>query len=481
MDAGFYWDDYGRRLGEKAALMRVWLNQQERYAGLVDDLHRNLLGVVGGTITREDTLEVLAQHAALADMFKTLFPGSSHNKVAAALDETAARIEWDAGKHAEINALHADMRRDKIEDIRMDPAKMRNLVNKVYENFFRGFYGPADMRAKSIVYTPQELSGFIVRSVDILLKREFGADLATCMDVRILDPAAGTGSFLTAVLQHCGGLRGGGATSDYRRLFGRMHFCELKLLAYYTACANIESEYRRYVPRGRPRAFDGGLWADTLTMPPDAAHINKDGKVVGENDKIVDGPWNAIQWKRHRQRDRHIHVIMGNPPWSGGARTASESVEQAAHPDVERRIKETYMERIPDTVTMKRGVMNEYSQFLRWASDRIGTAGVIGMVLPSGWLHGNSEAGIRACLAEEFTSVWVYDLRGNAKLSGEERRRGGEKSSDPRACPPSACSYSSRTPLVPGAGVSSSTPRSATTCPEKISCGMLQPPVPLTA
>lgn len=426
LDAGFYWDDYGRRLGEHAALLRVWLERQEQYGGLIDDLHRNLRGVVGITVSRDDALEVLAQHAVLTELFNTLFPGSK-NRVADALGKSAVGIEWPAGDMQKIRDMHADMRRGKIDGIRRDPAKMRNLVNKVYENFFRGFYGPTDMRSKTIVYTPSELSGFIVRSVDHILKTEFGADLATCMDVQILDPAAGTGSFLTSVLQHCGGIEGGGVTPDYRRLFGRLHFCELKLLAYYTACANIESEYRRRVPRGRPRAFGGGLWADTLTIPPDASQVRRRGGVIAEQAQLTDESWNRIQRRRHRQRDRHIHVIIGNPPWSGGARTASESVGQVEHPDVERRIRETYMERIPDTVTMKRGVLNEYAQFLRWTSDRIGNAGVIGMVLPSGWLHGNSEAGIRACLAEEFTGVWVYDLRGNAKLSREARLLGGEK------------------------------------------------------
>ena len=62
---------------------------------------------------------------------------------------------------------------------------------------------------------------------------------------------------------------------------------------------------------------------------------------------------------------------------------------------------------------------------IRWASDRIGKQGVIAFVTNGSWIDGNSGSGIRACLAEEFSSVYVLNLRGNQRTQGERSRQEG--------------------------------------------------------
>ena len=403
LNAGFYWDEYGHDLGISAAKVRVWLEGQSRYAGLLYTLHENLQAVIGDTITLVQSTEVLAQHVVLRELFETLFPNSK-NSVATALDATAAKIKWGAELNDAKN-LHKEMQKDKINDILKNTSMRRNLINKVYENFFVGF---DKLQAKTIVYTPTELTDFIIKSVDHILKKEFDADLGTCKDVRILDPAAGTGAFLTAVMNHCHDV--GTTFQHMSKLYTkRINFSEIKLLAYYVACANLEMTYQQL--QGRRHRFKNGILADTLTIPPD--------KNIPEQTKLTDMYWKKVQSRRNVQRDRDIRVIVGNPPWSGGARTADEAITKVEHPLVEGRIRETYMERIPDNVTMKRGVLNEYLKFLRWCSDRIGESGIIGFVIPNSWLTASVGGGVRACLLEEFSDIWVYDLRGQRGKTGD--------------------------------------------------------------
>ena len=114
-----------------------------------------------------------------------------------------------------------------------------------------------------------------------------------------------------------------------------------------------------------------------------------------------------------RQRSANITVVIGNPPYSGGQKSGNEDNKNISHPELEARVKNTYIKRAPKG--NQRGLYNSYIKAIRWASDRIGDSGVIGFVSPSSWINGISEAGVRACLQEEFTDIWCFDLRGDVK------------------------------------------------------------------
>ena len=403
LDTGFYWDEYGRKLGEKAAMVALQAKNRSEttYRAAISALHNNLRDVVGDTVTRSDAVSAVAQHLVLRPVFQTLF-GRSENPVWRAFDHVVDRLDF----HAELEELedwHKIMKYH-VENISSPQAK-QTVISKIYGNFFNGF----DKRqAKTIVYTPVEIVDFIIHSVQHVLRTQFGTGFDGA--VQVLDPFAGTGIFLARLMEsgHLG-----------RRLDeADLSFGENKLLAYYTACANLETAQEEL--SGNRTPFDGGSYVDTFTIPPDWRSLKMDGR-AHEQAEITDPLFQRMRDVRDRQRDAHVHVIMGNPPYSGGQKTANDDNQNTAHPELEAKITKTYVDRIPDAIYQKRAVKNEYVKALRWASERIGESGIIGFIMPSAWITGNAEAGIRACLYEEFTDVYCFDLLGQKGISGHGR------------------------------------------------------------
>jgi predicted helicase len=79
------------------------------------------------------------------------------------------------------------------------------------------------------------------------------------------------------------------------------------------------------------------------------------------------------------------------------------------------------------TATLKNSLYDSYVKAFRWASDRLDqeSGGVIAFVSNAGWLDGNAMDGMRKCLAEEFNKIYVFNLRGDARTSGELRKKEG--------------------------------------------------------
>ena len=126
-----------------------------------------------------------------------------------------------------------------------------------------------------------------------------------------------------------------------------------------------------------------------------------------------------------RQQKLPIQVVVGNPPWSVGQRSSADDNPNVDYPELERRVAETYAVR--STATLKNSLYDTYKMAIRWASDRIGEQGVVAFVTNGSWIDGNVDSGVRACLAEEFSSVYVLNLRGNQRTQGERSRREGGK------------------------------------------------------
>ena len=116
--------------------------------------------------------------------------------------------------------------------------------------------------------------------------------------------------------------------------------------------------------------------------------------------------------RAERQQKLPIQVIVGNPPWSAGQRSATDDNPNVEYPALEERIEETYVAR--STTTLKRHLYDTYKLAIRWAADRINEQGVVAFVTNGAWIDGNADSGVRACLAEEFSSIYVLHLRGNA-------------------------------------------------------------------
>ena len=193
-----------------------------------------------------------------------------------------------------------------------------------------------------------------------------------------------------------------------RKYRNELHANEIVLLAYYIAAVNIEEAYRGY--RGEDsdyEPFNGIVLTDTF-------NLNK----KGEKPTLFPKEWLPDNNARaERQQKLPIQVIVGNPPWSAGQKSSEDDNPNVEYPALEQRVRETYAEY--STVTLKNSLYDTYKMAIRWASDRIKEQGVIAIVTNGSWIDGNADEGVRACLAEEFSSIHVLNLRGNQRTQGE--------------------------------------------------------------
>ena len=120
-----------------------------------------------------------------------------------------------------------------------------------------------------------------------------------------------------------------------------------------------------------------------------------------------------------------ITVVIMNPPYSAGQKSANDNNQNLAYPRLDERIKDTYASQ--STGANKNSLYDSYFRALRWASDRIGQRGVIAFVSNSSFIDGNSADGVRLSLQDEFSQIFIYDLKGNQRTSGERSRREGGK------------------------------------------------------
>ncbi len=276
----------------------------------------------------------------------------------------------------------------------------QKIIVELYDKFFRNAF-PRMTERLGIVYTPVEVVDFIIHSVDHLLRTEFGQNLGSD-GVHIIDPFTGTGTFITRLLQS-GLISKERLQKKYR---GQIHANEIVLLAYYIAAINIEAVYHSIVG-GDYVPFEGICLTDTFQMY--------------EKEDLVDQVLYQNSARRKKQKALDIRVIIGNPPYSAGQDSANDNNQNVAYPDLDSRIRSTYAER--SAATNKNALYDSYIRAIRWASDRLGDSGVIGFVTNAGFLDANTADGLRKCLAEEFSSIYVLHLRGNARTSGELRRK----------------------------------------------------------
>ena len=403
---GFYFEDYGKRLGEVAADIKIKIRSRvekpdqrdAKYVGIIDNLHANLVGTIGETVTREDTIRALAQHVTIKPVFDQLFKMNFSNPVSKAFDAAVADLIFREETEP-LQEYYEDMAY-QIENITNE--SMRQVViKKIYDNFFKGFDENTSAE-HGIVYTPVEVVDYIIHSIQYVLKTEFGVGFDDDA-VKVLDPFAGTGVFIVRLMQS--GLLGSNIHNKYKK---DLHMNELLLLAYYVATVNIETTYYKMKKRHVP--YDNGCYVDTFTLDPEYLKQKREGQDVGEQTKL-DKMFRPVQDRVRRQQKSNITVIMGNPPWNVDKSTTHEKVEK--------RIDDTYKKHTK--VTLDRSLKNSYIKAIRYASDRTVDSGVIGFILPASWLSGNAQAGLRAALYEEFTDIWCFDLLGEKNKEGHGR------------------------------------------------------------
>ena len=266
-----------------------------------------------------------------------------------------------------------------------------------------------------MVYTPNEVVDFIIRGADHLLQKHFGRSLADD-NVQILDPATGTGTgtFVTSLIDYLPLDR---LERKYRH---EIHANEVAILPYHIANLNIEYSYTERT--GRYLEFPNLCFVDTLDNM-DWQQSGATGGAVTRQGTFNLGGLSEENWIRvQEQNEKPISVIIGNPPYNANQQNENDNNKNREYPDIDRRISETY---IAASTAQKTKQYDMYKRFLRWASDRLADDGIIAFVSNSAFLDARQDDGFRKIVADEFNELWVVDLKGNARTSGERRRQEG--------------------------------------------------------
>jgi predicted helicase len=409
-----YWEDWAKdvaRIAEvhvtriKAAVQTKGSEERKAFETFLAEIRDDL----NDSITEEEGIEMLAQHLITRPVFDALFEGYSfaaNNPVSKALQGVLDVLDRQhLEKEAEaLNKFYSSVRM-RAQGITDATAKQK-IVVELYDKFFKAAFPKLTARL-GIVYTPVEVVDFIIHSVDEVLQSEFGQTLGS-EGVHIIDPFVGTGTFITRLLQS-GLIKPEQMAHKYRH---EIHANEIVLLAYYIAAINIEAVYHEKM--GGEKAgqayepFPGICLTDTFQLYEQERDLLSDTLEVNSN-------------RRTRQKELDIRVIIGNPPYSAGQKSENDNAANVDYPRLDDRIRETYAAR--SRATLKNALYDSYIRAIRWASDRIGDRGVIGFVSNAGWLDANTADGLRMSFCEEFASVHIFHLRGNARTSGEKRRK----------------------------------------------------------
>lgn len=421
-----YWPTWSKKVGDVATRFVERISAmlaQGRHADEMDRFVAQLRESVNPSIDRREAVAFLAQHLVSRPVFDALFADydfAANNPVSRAMNHMVDLLEGEA---------FADDRRllsNFAEQVRMvckgldTAAKRQEMIRTLYEQFFKAAL-PRAAEQLGIVYTPVECVDFIIRSVDSILRRDFGMGLGLATPgCRALDPFAGTGTFTARALQYLAE-RADIPNEDLRQAYRDSLLCnEIVPLSYYVADVNIETAFNGL---GRQRAaqapyeqYDGICLADTFQLTESRGTLRFEGE-LGANARAAE-----------RELERPLTVVWGNPPYSVGQRSANDNAQNQSYPALEARIAATYAAK-SDSNNAK-ALYDSYIKAFRWASDRIGEqgdrGGVVAFISNGAWIDGNSQTGLRHCLAAEFDTVHVLNLRGNCRTSGELRRREGD-------------------------------------------------------
>lgn len=412
-----YWEQWAKDIAEiaerhKVRIMKL-IKTDSAHKQAFDKFMKGLHSNINPYITDEEAIEMLSQHLITRPVFEALFDTYDfvqNNSVSRSMEKILAVLDHDGmEKDQESMGRFYDSVKQRCADVDNAEGKQKIII-ELYDKFFKTAL-PKTVGKLGIVYTPVEVVDFILHSVDDVLKKEFNKGLSD-NGIHILDPFTGTGTFITRLLQ-----TGIIKQKDLLRKYTQeLHANEIVLLAYYIASVNIENTFHDLMEGDDYTPFNGICLTDTFELSEPDRNSGMFPEYFKQNTARV-----------VNQQMAPIRVIIGNPPYSVGQNSANDNNQNESYPYLENRLADTYVART--NATNKNALYDSYIKAFRWASDRIDpeVGGVIGFVSNAGWLDGAAMNGMRSCLEDEFSSIYVFNLRGNQRTSGELSRREGGK------------------------------------------------------
>lgn len=431
-----YWSEWAKSIGNVAQQLIARIESMlANDAGTANEFAVFLKGLqdtLNPAVSRDDAIEMLAQHILTLPVFQALFADTNfpeHNAVGKALQRIVDKLDAVAvaSETEGLEKFYTNVR-ERISLAKSDKSK-QDVIRNLYDTFFNNAF-PRMAERLGIVYTPIQVVDFILKSADAALRKHFGESLSSA-GVQILDPFAGTGTFLVRLIQS-GLIDPAQLRHKYEH---ELHANELVLLAYYIATINIETAFHGVTGDYYP--FGGMVLTDTFQMTEKGDLVDK--VVLPENNE-----------RAERQLAQPIRVICGNPPYSAQQDSENDNNKNQAYPTLDKSIRETYA--ASSSAKLLKNLYDSYIRAIRWATNRIGARGVIAFVTNGSFLDANNMDGLRKCLTEDFSHLYVFNLRGNARTQGEERRKEGGGIFDAGSRTPVAITIMVKDPAYVGQG-----------------------------
>jgi predicted helicase len=419
-----YWEQWAKDVAviadRQMERIKYLIEQKKDQRIAFDKFLSGLQKNINPSINEEQAIEMLAQHIITQPIFDALFDGYSFvksNAVSVAMQGMIDSLEEGSNLAEQDETLQRfyESVRKRAEGIDNSEGKQRIII-ELYDKFFKTAF-PKMVDKLGIVYTPVEIVDFIIHSVNDILKKEFGRTISD-ENIHILDPFTGTGTFMVRLLQS--GLID---LKDLERKYKyELHANEIVLLAYYIAAINIENAFHDATPdpddgvgKSNYTSFDGIVLTDTFQLSETIEGEIQYEEMLKKNSDRVE-----------KQRKAPLRIIIGNPPYSVGQKSANDNAANQSYPKLDNRISKTY---VANSITsMNKANYDAYIKAFRWSTDRLDeTGGIVCFVSNGSWLEGNSTAGFRKCIEKEFSSIYIFNLRGNTRTSGElARKEGGQ-------------------------------------------------------
>ncbi len=407
-----YWENFTKKTGNIARtlnnrLKMIFEKNPEFFHGFLDSLREN----IHQNIREDEALDMITSHIITKPIFDALFGDNIKNPIAKALDKMVQKLST-LGLEGETKDLKNLYESVKTEATHAKSQKsQQELIKNLYNTFFKEAFRKQSEKL-GIVYTPIEVVDFILRATNGILKKHFNTDFND-QSITIFDPFTGTGSFIARLLSKENALISDEALKEkfQKNLFA----FDIVLLSYYIALINITQAAQNR--DSSLKNFKNIALTDSLDYLEEKT--NKGALPLYEDLKENKGIKDTLA-------GQNIRVIIGNPPYSTGAKNENDNNQNLSHPKLEKRVYEKYGKNSTSR-NVGQTTRDTLIQSIRMASDVIKDKGVIGFVVNGGFIDSKSADGFRKCVAKEFSHLYVLNLRGNQRTSGEVSKKEGGK------------------------------------------------------
>ncbi len=405
-----YWENFTKKTGNIARTLNnrlkdIFEKNPEFFHGFLDSLKGN----IHSNIKEDEALDMITSHIITKPIFDAIFGDNIKNPISKALDKMVEKLST-LGLQGETKDLKNLYESVKTEAMHAKSQKsQQELIKNLYNTFFKVAFKKQSEKL-GIVYTPIEVVDFILRATNGILKKHFHTDFND-KNITIFDPFTGTGSFIARLLSKENGLISDEALKE--KFLNHCFAFDIVLLAYYIALINITQAAQNR--DSSLKTFKNIALTDSLDFYEE------------KNDKGVFDLFKDLEENKEIKdtiEKQNIRVIIGNPPYSAGAKSQNDNNQNLSHPNLEKRVYEKYGKN--STAKVGATTRDTLIQSIYMASELLKDRGVIGFVVNGSFIDSKSGDRFRKCVAKEFVHLYVLNLRGNARTSGEKRKKEGD-------------------------------------------------------